>query len=100
MLIQAHHLLARLVTVVLPAETDLTLRKVDQTIVGDGHPMRVTSEILEDVLGATQWWLGVNDPVGFPYRSQIPGKSAGVLKWFKRVEETQVPGVKGRLQLC
>ena len=62
-------------------------------------PMRVTSEILEDVLGATQWWLGVNDPVGFPYRSQIPGKSAGVLKWFKRVEETQVPGVKGGLQL-
>jgi hypothetical protein len=72
MLIQAHHLLARLVTVVLPAETDLTLRKVDQTIVGDGHQVRVKTEMLKHMRGSAKRWLGIDHPLGASCGHHLP----------------------------
>ena len=39
--IQAHHLLARVVAVILPAKADISSNEVDQTIVGDSNAVRV-----------------------------------------------------------
>ena len=86
--IQAHYLLARVVAVILPAKADLAINEVNQTIVGDGDPMRVATKIFEDVLGAAKWWLGVDHPLDSSYGSQISGERAGLLKRFKRVKET------------
>ena len=34
--------------------------------VGDGYAVRVTSQIVQHVLGSTERWLGINDPILFP----------------------------------
>lgn len=98
LLLQAHHLLARVVAVILPAKADAAINEVDQTIVGNGHPMRVAAEIFEDLPRSAKWRLGVNHPLGLPHRKQIAGEGAGSLKRLKRVEEAELPGVKGALQ--
>ncbi len=97
--IQGHDFLTRVVAVILPAKADFAINEVDQSIVGDGNPMRVATEILEDVLGSAKWWLGEYHPLSLPHRSQILGEGTGSLKRFKRVEEAQEAGVKGALQL-
>lgn len=56
-------------------------------------------QIFEDVSGTAERWLGVNHPLGLPCRSQILGEGARILKRFKRVEEAELPDVKGALQL-
>lgn len=50
--------------------------------------MRVTTEMLKDVLRAAKRRLGVNHPLGTASGSQMPSERAGSLKRFKRVEET------------
>jgi len=97
--IQAHHLLTRVVAVILPVKTDLAIDAIDQTLIGNSHPMRITAQILKDLLRAAKRWLGVNHPVDLSYRSQIAGKGIGTLQRFKGVKKVQLPGVKGSLQL-
>jgi len=97
--IQGHHLLARVVTVILPVKADLAIDAIDQTMIGNSHPMRIATKILKDLLRAAKRWLGVNHPLDLPYRSQIPGKGIGILQCFQCVKKVQLPGVKGRLQL-
>jgi len=42
---------------------DLLLRKRDQTMVGDGHAMGVSAQILEHILGATEGRFRVDHPI-------------------------------------
>jgi hypothetical protein len=41
----------------------LTIDKRDQAMVGDGHAMSVTPQILEHMVGATEACFGIDDPV-------------------------------------
>jgi hypothetical protein len=50
--------------VVLEAEGDGGARDVQQTGVRDGDAVGVAGEVLEDVLGTVEGWLGVDDPLG------------------------------------
>jgi len=52
--------------VVLEAEGDSRVVDVDQAVVRDRDAVGVTGEILQDVLGAVEGWLGVDDPFGAP----------------------------------
>lgn len=100
MRIQAHHFLARFVTIILPMKAYLAINEIDQAVIGNGHPMRVATEVLEYLLGAAKRWLGVNVPLNMPYGSQILGKGTGSPERFKGAKKVQVPGVKSILQLC
>jgi hypothetical protein len=97
--IQAHHLLTRIMAVILPMKADLTIDEIDQAMIGNSHPMRIATQILKDLLRASKRWFGVNHPLDLSYWSQIPGKGFGTLKWFKGVKKVQLPDVKGILQL-
>jgi hypothetical protein len=61
-------------------------------MVGDGHPMGVAAQVLEDILGAAKGWFAVDHPVlpeewpeprseglGLPEQRQIPGKVQAAL---------------------
>ncbi len=48
---------------VAPTKSDVAVGQRDQSMVGDGHAMGVTAKILEHILGATEGWFGVYDPV-------------------------------------
>ena len=97
--IQAHHFLTRVVAVIFPVKADLAIDAIDQTLIGNGHPMRIAAKILKDLLRAAKWWLGVNHPLDLSYWSQIAGKGIGTLQLFKGVKKVQLPGVKGSLLL-
>jgi len=56
-------------------------------MIGDGHPMGIATQVLEDILGAAEGWFAVDHPVfseewpepgseglGLPEQRQIPGK--------------------------
>ena len=50
------------VAVILPTEADATVFDLQQAVVGDGSAMGVASEIVEDLGGAAEGLLGVDDP--------------------------------------
>jgi len=52
--------------VILEAESDGPVVDVKQPVVGDRDAVCVAGEILQDVLGAVEGWLGVDDPLGAP----------------------------------
>ena len=44
-------------------QTDPSISHLDDAVVGDGHAMRVASEIVDDLLGSAKGGLGIDDPV-------------------------------------
>src|SRR5712691_5240340 len=45
---------------VSPAEGHLAILHLDQAAVGDGHPVRIASQILEDMLGTAKGRFGID----------------------------------------
>jgi len=62
--IEGHQAEAVAMGVVLPAESDLAFLEPDEAVVGDGDPVRVATEVIQDLGGAAERRLGVDDPVG------------------------------------
>ena len=60
---ERHLLFLIAVGVILPAEGNLVVLKSQETLVGDGHAMGVASEIAQHMMGTTEGWLGIDDPV-------------------------------------
>ena len=69
---QGHHSLLAVMSVVLPAEGDVAVADVDKPMVGDRDPMRVSSQIMQDMFGTAEGRLGVDHPV-FPKQSTEKG---------------------------
>jgi len=58
-----HDLLLAAVCIVFPAKRDPIILERNQSMVGDGDAVRIASEIVQNMLGTAEWWLGVDDPV-------------------------------------
>ena len=58
-----HDLLLAAVRIVFPAKRDSIILERNQSMVGDGDAMRIASEIVQNMLGTAEGWLGVDDPV-------------------------------------
>ncbi len=67
-------------------------------MVGDGHAMGVQAEILEDILGAAERWLGVDHPVLAKRRSQPGGKGFGVSEGLQGAMEAELALTEAALQ--
>ena len=59
-------------------------------MVGDGDAMGVASQIMQDVLGPAEGWLGIDDPVLLIERAQEDGEAPPVVKWRALTEEAQL----------
>jgi len=60
---KGHQFLLVVVSGVPPTKGNLAVDQRDQSMVGDGHAMGVTAEILEHIVGTAEGWFGVDDPV-------------------------------------
>ena len=60
---ESQQLLFVVVSGIAPTKSDLAVHKRDQAMVGDSHAVGVAAQILEDILGATERWFGVDHPV-------------------------------------
>jgi len=58
-----HELLLAAVSIVPPAEIHAIVFKGHQAMVGDGDAMSVAGQIVENMFGGAEGWLGVDDPV-------------------------------------
>lgn len=48
---------------VSPAEGHVAIVHIEQAAIGDGHPVRIASQVLEDMLGIAEGRLGIDHPV-------------------------------------
>lgn len=48
---------------VSPGECNFSVLERNQPMVGNGHSMRVATEIFENMLGAAEWPFAVNHPI-------------------------------------
>ena len=58
-----HDLLLAAVSIVSPAEGDAIVFEGHEPMVGDGDAMGVAGQVVENMFGAAEGWLGVDDPV-------------------------------------
>jgi hypothetical protein len=58
-----HDLLLAAVSIVSPAEADAIVLEGHETMVGDGDAVGVAGQVVENMFGATEGWLGVDHPV-------------------------------------
>jgi hypothetical protein len=49
--------------IVSSAEGDAIVLEGHETMVGDGYSMGIAGQVVEDMLGTAEGWLGVDDPV-------------------------------------
>ena len=49
--------------IVSPAEGDAIVLEGHETMVGDGYAMSVAGQVVENMFGAAEGWLGLDDPV-------------------------------------
>ena len=60
---ESHLAALTVMSIVLPAEGDVSVIHRQQPVIGDGHAVRVAGQILQDVFRSSERCLGVDDPV-------------------------------------
>jgi len=78
--------------VVPPAKSNLAVLEGDQPMVGDGHAMGVTGQVMQDIFGTAERRLGINHPI---LTEQGTHQSAEQLRIAKR----RLVSVKSELPL-
>jgi len=94
----SHHFLLIVVGRVPPTKGNLAVHQRDQTMVGDGHAMGIAAQILEHILGATEGWFGVDDPMFAEERTQPGSEELGMGERCKFSGQVQLTAFEGRLQ--
>src|SRR5215471_15319785 len=71
--------------VILPSECDVAVSHGHETVVGDGHAVRIAGQILEYVFWSAKRRLGINHPI---LAEQLPQKG---VKWFGLAQMFELP---------
>ena len=58
-----HDFLLAAVRIVFPAKRDPIILERHQSMVGDGDAVCIAGEIVQNMLGTAEGWLGIDDPV-------------------------------------
>ena len=90
-----HALLGVAVTVVSPAEGDVSVLDVEQAIVRDRHAMRVSSDVIENLLRPRKRRFGIDHPLLLSEGVQIPMESLPFSQWLEGGEELEVTTREG-----
>jgi hypothetical protein len=96
---EGHGFLFVIVAVVSPVKFHLAIFDVDDPVIGNGHAVRVTADIVHHLLWPGERGLGVDDPFLVSHWIEITGESLGILENLKGREELQLTGVERPLQI-
>jgi len=91
-------LLFVVVSGIAPTKGDLPVGEGDQAMVGNGHAMGVTAQILEYKLWATEGWFQIDDPVLSVQGSQPGGKDFPLSEEFEISLEAQLAVTESLLE--
>ena len=81
--------------IILIAECDLAVVDVQQAIIREGHAMRITTDIVQHLLGSGERALGVDHPFDGASGSQVAKEGTTLAQWLQRGKESQFTGVVG-----
>ena len=84
--------------VVLPPEGHLTVRHVGNPVIGNGHSMGVTGQVMEDMLGSPEGRLGVDHPVRTKKRSQEEAEGLFLGEVAEAFGKGELPSRKARFR--
>lgn len=80
---------------VLPSERDLAVVKTDEAMVGDGDPMGVAGQVVENMLRPAEGTLRVDDPVDVVEGADEGPESLRVIERFQITPEAQLSPFEG-----
>jgi len=78
---QSHEPLLVAVSRVSPTECNVALGNSDESVIGDGNAVSVSTEIAQGVFRSTEWPLGVDDPVMAEQEFEPGGKHTWLSEW-------------------
>src|SRR5258708_36411131 len=78
--LQGHRLLAIAISVILPAEPDLAGVDGQQAVVGDGDPMGISADVVENLFRPGERPLRVDHPVGTTKRREMTPERRWLVK--------------------
>jgi len=84
--------------VVFPMEGDLAILGTDEAMIGNGHPMCIATQIIQNLLGATEGPLGIDHPLGIAQGREVSSKGFRIAQRLEDGEERQPPGLEGLLE--
>ena len=67
-------------------------------MVGDGDAVGIAAEILQHVIGSTEGWFGVDDPIFAEERAQPGREKLGMSEWREFSGQVQLTAFEGRLE--
>ena len=84
---------------VAPPKGDLVVVECDQSMIRDGNAVGITTEVVEHILGTTEGWLGVDDPMFSKQWPEPRGEDLRLSEWRQIAGKVQLPLLKSRLEL-
>ena len=72
--------------------------RIDDPVVGDGDPVRVAGQILENMLWATERWLGIDDPVLAKQGTEKGAEGFVLRQWFEPAGQAELAPSEGALE--
>jgi hypothetical protein len=94
-----HDLVAIAVAVIPPAELELLVLNVEDTIIGDGDAVRIACGVFQNLFRSGERRLGIDHQLDPSGGSQIAQEGAPFLGWTQSCEELQLSCVKGLLEI-
>ena len=85
-----HDLLLAAVRIVFPTERNSIILEGNQSMVGDGNAVRITSKVVENMLGTAEGRLGVDNPMLVEELSKKPAKATWISKTLERAVELEL----------
>jgi len=87
------------VAVILPLEGDLVFLDVAEAVVGNGHTVGVTANVVEDLFRPGEGRFGIDHPFGLARGRQMRIPLGSVLQLVERARELQLARIEGLLEV-
>jgi hypothetical protein len=87
---ERHDLLLAAVGIVFPAKRDPIILERNQSMVGDGDAVGIASEIVQNMLGTAEGWLGIDNPVLVEELSEKLTKATWLSKTLERAVKLEL----------
>lgn len=84
--------------IVLPAKRNLAIVHLHKPVVGNGHPMRVAGEVLEDTVWTSKGGPAIDKPVLLIKRGEIGSEGLGILEVLHFPKEGELTPLESLLQ--
>jgi hypothetical protein len=75
-----------------PGKGDVAVLECNQSVIGNGHSVRVASQISQGMLSTAKGTLGINDPIGTEQTTQQSGDGTRLLEMRKLAVKAESAG--------